>query len=93
MNVVCKNEVFKLHGLADKTICVVMEDIKATCAFLRLRWSGPQVGFYVSSLNEEKGEAFQKEVTPQRRRKRKKCLLWICDTGVVFECLCVKCSC
>ena len=38
---------FKLHGLADEAVCVVLEDIKVTCVFLELRWLGPRV--------EEKG--------------------------------------
>ena len=39
MNVVCDCDVFKLHGLADEAICVVVEEIlKLMYAFLGLMW-------------------------------------------------------
>ena len=55
MNVVCVNEVFKLHGLADEPICVVLEDINLMCAFLGLRRSGSHVGFLSPARMRRKG--------------------------------------
>ena len=31
MKVICENDVFKLYGLADEAVCVVLEDIKVVC--------------------------------------------------------------
>ena len=48
MNVVCENEVFKLHDIADEAVCVVLEDIKVMCAFSVVSVFGAQVDLYVS---------------------------------------------